>query len=233
MKFSDDYLKENMMGPNVITLLDELTEGLSFTPDMRIMDLGCGKGLSSMALADNTGAQVFAVDLWIPAAENYQRFAQMGFDKSIVPIHADVTAELPFAQEYFDAVISIDSYHYYGRDAAFMDGKLAPFVKKGGLIALAIPGFNKDIHSDIPEAMLRSWTAEDLETMQTCEYWEAILKQSALIEDIRVREMKCCESSWADWLECDNPYAVSDRVAMEAGSGEYMNMISVICRRKQ
>ena len=222
MKFSDDYLKENMMGPNVVTLLEELMKDTHLTPDMRIMDLACGTGLSSMVLASQTGAQVFAVDLWIPATENDRRFTGMGLDKSIIPIHADVTAEF-----------SVDAYHYFGRDAKFMDEKLAPFVKKGGVIALAIPGLVTDIHGDIPEAMLRSWTAEDLETIQTREYWEGIFKQSSLIEDRCVREMQSYESSWADWLACDNPYAVSDRTAMQAGAGQYMNMISVICRRKQ
>ncbi len=233
MKFSDDYLKENMMGPNVVTLLEELTEGLDWKPDMRIMDLGCGMGLSSMALAEKSGAQVFAVDLWIPAAENDRRFTEMGVEKRIIPIHADVTAELPFAQEYFDAVVSLDAYHHFGRNEKFMDEKLAPFVKKGGLIALVIPGFNTEIHGNIPEAMLRSWTAEDLETIQTSVYWEAMFKQSRLIEDLCIREMRSCESSWSDWLKCDNPYAISDRAAMQAGAGQYMNMISVICRRKK
>lgn len=233
MKFSEAYLKKNMMGPNVVTLLDELIEDIDLTHDMRIMDLGCGTGLSSMALAEKTGAQVFAVDLWITATENERRFNDMGLGKSIIPIHADVTAELPFAQEYFDTVFSLGAYHYFGRDPEFMDEKLAPYVKKGGLIALVIPGFNQEIHGNIPKAMLRSWTEKDLETIQTSAYWEAILKQSTLIENLCIREMRSCESSWADWLECDNPYAVSDRVAMEAGAKEYMNMISVTCRRRQ
>lgn len=231
MKFSDKYLKENMMGPNAVTLLDELTRGLRFESDMCIMDLGCGTGLSTMALADKTQAQVFAVDLWVAATENYERFKGMGFDKQIVPIHADVM-DLPFAHEYFDAVVSVDAYNFFGLDKSFMDERLAPFVKKGGIIALVFPGLKKDIHSDIPEEMLCSWTPEDLDTMQTCDWWKDIFKASKLIEDVSVSEMSCFESSWADWLACDNEYAVSDRAAMEAGAGKYMNLISVICKRK-
>lgn len=231
MKFDDDYLKENMMGPNAVMLVEELTNNLGFTPDMRIMDLGCGKGLTSMVLADKTYAQVFAVDLWIPATENFERFKEKGFEERIIPIHADV-ADLPFAHEYFDAIISVDAYHYFGCNAKFMDEKLAPFIKKGGLIALAFPGLKKDIHADIPEEMLRSWSAEDLSTLQTCDWWREIFNESKLIEDVSISEMSCYESSWADWLKSDNEYAVSDRAAMEAGAGQYMNLISVICRRK-
>ena len=29
--------------------------------------------------------------------------------------------------------------------------------------------------------------------------------------------MACYEQAWAEWLACDNPYAIGDRAAMEAG----------------
>lgn len=231
MKFDQNFLKENMMGPNVVMLTEELTAGLEFNAGMRIMDLGCGKGLSSMVLADKTGAQVFAVDLWITATENHERFKKMGFEKTIIPIHADVM-ELPFAQGYFDAVVSIDAYHYFGRDEKFIDEKLAPYVKKGGIITLAFPGFKEDIHNNLPEVILRSWTEEDLETFESFAWWEAIFKRSERFDVLSVREMDCHDASWADWLACDNPYAINDRASMEAGAGQYMNLISVICRRK-
>ena len=83
-----------------------------------------------------------------------------------MPIHADAL-NLPFADEYFDAVVSVDSYMYFGRDEKFMDTRLAPLVKKGGIIAIAVPGLKQEIHDSIPKEMLLSWTAEDLETMHS------------------------------------------------------------------
>ena len=82
---------------------------------MRVLDLGCGRGLTSAYLADTFGVQVFALDLWIPATENYLRFRELGLDSRIIPLHGDAW-NMPFAEEYFDAVVSIDSYHYFGRD---------------------------------------------------------------------------------------------------------------------
>ena len=35
-------------------------------PGMRVLDLGCGKGLSSIFLAKEFGVQVWAADLWTP-----------------------------------------------------------------------------------------------------------------------------------------------------------------------
>lgn len=71
---NQDYLKENMMGPNALIIIKELMNGLSLKKGTRVLDLGCGKGLSTAFLAKEYGVEVFAVDLWICANENYQRF---------------------------------------------------------------------------------------------------------------------------------------------------------------
>lgn len=77
---------------------------------------------------------------------------------------------MPFADEYFDAVISVDFYNYYARNEQFMDTKLAPLIKKDGIIAVAVPGMKKETHNSIPKEMLLSWTKEDLDTMHSCQW---------------------------------------------------------------
>jgi cyclopropane fatty-acyl-phospholipid synthase-like methyltransferase len=50
---------------------------------MRILDLGCGKGISSILLAEKYDATVFAADLWITPSENAARFSEQGLDGKI------------------------------------------------------------------------------------------------------------------------------------------------------
>lgn len=86
---------------------------------------------------------MYATDLWIGATENYERFKDLGLADRIIPIHADGN-DLPFAHNYFDTVISVDaSYYYFGREAGFMDAKLAPFVKQGGDHCTGFPGIQR------------------------------------------------------------------------------------------
>jgi len=109
--YERQFLLDNMMGPNAMKILEELTElpgMLELKPGMRVLDLGCGRGLTSIFLAKEFGVQVFATDLWITASENFARFKEAGMDQRIIPIHADA-ADLPYAEEYFDAIISIDA----------------------------------------------------------------------------------------------------------------------------
>ena len=224
-----EYISQNLMGPNALTLLEEAMRNLEFCSEGRILDLGCGTGLTSMYLAEQTNASIYAMDLWISPTDNYKRFCECGFEKRIIPIHAD-TNDTTFADEYFDAVFSIDCYHYFGRDEEYMDKHLAPLVKKGGTITICIPGF-KEEYDVLPDEILKSWTAEDMDTIHSIDWWKPIFQKSKLVELVSISEMDCFEESWNDWLASDNPYAVSDRASMEAGAGKYMNLIKIVCTR--
>lgn len=56
---------------------------------MRVLDLGCGKAVSSVFLAREFEVQVWATDLWVPATDNAQRIADQGLSDAVFPIHAD------------------------------------------------------------------------------------------------------------------------------------------------
>ena len=63
-----NYFKSSfMMGPNCLRLLDEILEEypLYYTSDNLVLDLGCGTGVTSLFIANETGATVYANDLWI------------------------------------------------------------------------------------------------------------------------------------------------------------------------
>jgi hypothetical protein len=60
-------------GANPLWLTEWLAEGLDLQPGMRVLDLGCGRALSSIFLHREFGVQVWAADLWFSATENLQR----------------------------------------------------------------------------------------------------------------------------------------------------------------
>ena len=98
-KYDFDFVKENMMGPNSMKILEEVSESLKLEKGMRILDLGCGRGLTSIFLAKEYDVTVFATDLWISATDNYERIKSMGLEDKIIPIHAEAH-DLPFANEF-------------------------------------------------------------------------------------------------------------------------------------
>ncbi len=231
-KIDPNLIKNSIMGPNPAKLLEELMNRFPLEAGQTIMDLGCGQGVTSIMLVKEYALRVFAVDLWISASENWQRFVTQGLtNQQIVPIHEDART-LPFAENFFDAVVSIDSYHYFGLDKAYLGKHLLPLVKPGGWILLVVPGFHHDIHADIPEEMLLSWSAEDLDTIHDAVYWRDVIEATEGIEIVSIEEMESNEECWQDWLKTENEYAIMDRAAMNAGAGKYFNFIAIALRKK-
>lgn len=225
-------VNEKIMGPNPIKLTEELLQDHKIPQGSTVMDLGSGQGVTSVFLAKENGFRVFAADLWSDPSENMRFFEQMGLtSEQIIPIHADATA-LPFAEEFFDAVVCIDAYNFFGRDKAYLGKHLLPFVKHGGYLYFAIPGMKKDCHDNLPPELLLSWTPELLDYIHDAAYWEDIISATDGVEILSIHEMESNEEVWKDWLSTDNPYAVGDRKTMEAGGGKYMNFIAIILRRK-
>lgn len=48
----------------------------------------------------------------------------------------DASEGMPFAEGFFDAAVSTDSYHYFGRDAEFLDAKLLQQSKGAEILAI-------------------------------------------------------------------------------------------------
>lgn len=185
-----------------------------------------------MFLAKEYGFTVYAADLWSDPADNRTFFDSMAVSPDrLIPVKADATA-LPFEKGFFDAIVSTDSYNYFGRDESFLDEKLLPFVKSGGYIYIAIPGMKKDCHDDLPPELLLSWTPEQLDYMHDVKYWTNMVSKCVGAEALSIKEMESNDEVWADWLKQDNDYAIGDRKSMEAGGGKYLNFISIVLRKK-
>lgn len=231
-KYDTPELLAKIMGPNPVKLEEELLKDHRIPAGARVCDLGSGQGLTSVFLAKEYGFRVWAADLWSDPDENRKFFREMGLGEDrITPVKADANA-LPFEKEFFDAIVSTDSYNYFGRDPAYLDDKLLPFVRSGGLLYLAVPGMKKDCHDDLPPELLLSWTPEQLDYLHDVSYWNAILRQCRGAEILSVSEMESNGEVWADWLRQENEYAVGDRRAMEAGGGKYLNFVKMVLRKR-
>lgn len=231
-RYDVSLIREKIMGPNPLKLQEEILSGNKIPHGAVVMDLGCGNGLTSVFLAKEYGFRVFATDLWSDPTDNLMFFEQMGLGSTqIVPIHADATA-LPYARNFFDAVVCTDSYNYFGRDPEYLEKSLLPFLKHGGYAYISIPGMKADCHGDLPPELLLSWTPEQLDYIHDVPYWKRLIGEPEGADVVSIHEMESNEEVWNDWLACDNEYAVNDRKTMEAGGGKYLNFIAIILRKK-
>ena len=80
------WVMRNEMGPNALWLAEALGAAMPLTPGDRILDLGCGNAMTSIFLAREFGVQVWAVDLWASASENWTRVQEAGFEGRVHPV---------------------------------------------------------------------------------------------------------------------------------------------------
>ncbi len=231
-KYNTDLINQKIMGPNPLKLEEELMQNNSIKPGSVVMDLGSGQGITSIFLAKEYGFKVYATDLWSDPEENRAFFKEFGLtEEQIIPVKADAT-DLKFEKEFFDAVVSTDSYNYFGRDEAFLDVKLLPFVKSGGYVYIVVPGMKNDCHDNFPEELLLSWTPEQLDYIHDIAYWEKIISKSKDCEIVSIHEMESNEECWNDWIKCDNDYSRNDKKAIDAGACKYLNFIAIVLKKK-
>jgi len=138
-KYDYNWLVENWMGPNPLYLAEEVCANMDLRPGMKVLDMGCGKGCSSVFLAKEYGVTVFATDLWISATENLRRFEEAGVADLVFPIHADAHS-LPYAEGFFDAAVSLNAYHYFGTSDTYFPLTYSKLVKTGGQFGFVIDG---------------------------------------------------------------------------------------------
>jgi SAM-dependent methyltransferase len=182
LKYNFDWIIENAMGSHCLWLQESLTQAMNIRPDMRILDMGCGKAISSIFLAKEFGTQVWATDLWISSSDNWKRIREMGVDNMVFPIQADANS-LPYPDEFFDAMLSVNSIFFYATEESFLKNHLIRHVKPGGEIGIVVPGFYREYNDGIPDNLKPYW-ADELNNWHTLDWWEYHLNNSGMVDII-------------------------------------------------
>jgi len=216
-------------GANSLWLAEWLTESLQLRSGMRVLDLGCGRGASSVFLHREFGVQVWATDLWFSAVERLQRIRDAGVEDGVYPVHADARA-LPFAPGFFDAIVSIDSFPYYGTDDMYL-ASVVRFLKPGGPIGIAGAAMVREIDGAPPEH-LREWWTPDMWSIHSADWWRRHWERSGVV-DVDVADTMA--DGWQLWLEWQReiaPHNASEIDALETDRGRYLGYCRVVGHRR-
>lgn len=197
-KYEPTWMLENLMGPNAVWLTEALTERMELRPGMRVLDLGCGRAISSIFLAREFGVQVWATDLWIAASDNWARVQEASLTDYVFPIHADAHT-LPFADGFFDAVVSADAYHYFGTDNLYLS-YFARFIRPGGQIGIVVPGLREEFADGLPPHLAPYWHP-DFWSFHSPLWWRTHWERTGLVITEVADMVPHGWEHWLRWLE--------------------------------
>lgn len=216
-------------GANPLWLAEWLAEAMDLQPGMKVLDLGCGRALSSIFFHREFGVQVWAADLWFSPAENAQRVRDAGAAAGVFPLRADARA-LPFAEEFFDAIVSIDSFMYYGTDDLYMN-YLARFVKPRGQIGVAMSGFMHEMDDPPPDHLAEWLGGEALHCLHSAEWWSRHWRRGRAVEVEVADALSDGWRYWRDWLKLIAPENAREIGAIEADGGRSLGYVRAVGRR--
>ena len=233
--YDPDWVLENMMGPNALWLTESLAGCMDLNPGMRVLDMGCGKGLSSIFLAKEYGVQVWATDLWIDASDNYGRIRSAGVADRVFPIHAEAHA-LPFADGFFDAMVSVDAYHYFGTDDLYLENHMARLVRPGGQMGIVVPALVEELTSDEGPEHLRQYWEPAFFSLHSPAWWKRHWERSGLVT---VEFSDLLTDGWRLWMVSDlewskrlgKPPDEADMLALDRG--RTLGFTCMVARRNE
>ncbi len=230
--YKELFKAEYMMGPNCLRLIDELLTvyPLHFTAENKVLDLGCGKGATSLFTAKETGATVYANDLWISEEENRARFKKWGMQDKLIPVHEDAR-DLHFEKEMFDALVSVDAYHYFAGTEGFFTENILPYIKKGGIALIAIPGMKLE-YDGRSEELMTPWLGDEAYMFQSTAFWKRIIGTHPDIEEVKTWEMDCFDIAWQEWLSVSHEYALGDLKHFESLIKPYTCFVGIMVKKK-
>jgi len=229
-RYNPDWiLASASSGAHTLWITEWLTSALDLRPGMRVLDLGCGRAMSSIFLRREFGVQVWATDLWFSASENSQRIRDAGVDDGVFPLHAEARA-LPFAGEFFDAIVCIDSFYYFGTDALYLN-YLAHFVRPGGAIGIAGVGLTQDIHGPVPEHLHGFWS-QDAWAFYTADWLRRQWQRTGIVDIELADTMLDGWKLWLEWQRAVAPDNHSEIKAVEADAGQWLGYVRVVGRRR-
>lgn len=160
---------------------DELAALCHLTPGQRLLDVGCGVGLTTCQLAEGYGITAVGVDLRPAMVERAREYAKDAGIANRIEFRAADAQMLPFAADTFD-VVMCESVLVFVDDQAKALREFVRVTKPGGYV-----GFTEAIWAREPSEALKLFLSQNTGRefdLKESWVWEQLLTDSGLIDPV-------------------------------------------------
>jgi SAM-dependent methyltransferase len=196
--YARDECYQDFFGGGGLYLAVQMLRTLRLKPDDVVLDLGCGRGASSIFLAKHYGVRVVALDLWTSVEFLNAKFGAQSYADRISAIQMDATQPLPFPEDYFDAVFCMNSFNFYGGSVDFLR-HILKHLKPGGQLCIG----SEVLSEEFTEAQIANPPSvysfrlphpnehvdvfeDDFKKQHTANWWRDLFQSSGLLN------VECC-----------------------------------------
>jgi SAM-dependent methyltransferase len=185
------------MAPGGLLLAQMLADELSLLDGAKVLDLGCGRGQSSVLLASRYRAQVTSLDLWIGTEERERRAMEAGVGAQVTALQGDVRRGLQIAAGSLDAIFCMQAFHCFGTQPWVLT-YLTSLLKPGGKIGIAQGCFREE-PDQLPSLFTDTdgWNAE-YGKYHSVDWWRRHLSSNDQLDVVNARELADGDIFWED-----------------------------------
>ncbi len=214
--YSQEELYTDFSGGGGLYLATHMARTLRLQPENIVLDLGCGKGSSSIFLARHYGVRVIALDLWTSADFLERKFSTHGLSDRITPLQMDATRPLPFAPDYFDSVFCMNSFSFYGGNLEFIE-HLLKHLKPGGQLCIGSEGLTSEFTADqmidppgvyafrLPPPNEHVDVFEgDFRKQHTLQWWRALFESSGMLQVEHCQELEDADAMYEELVRYEH-----------------------------
>jgi cyclopropane fatty-acyl-phospholipid synthase-like methyltransferase len=218
--YSRDECYRDFFGGGGLYLAVRMLRTMRLLPKKNVLDLGCGKGATSIFMAKHFGVRVTALDLWTSANFLEEKFRAHGVRDRITPIQMDATEPLPFSENYFDAIFCMNSFNFYGGNVEFLQ-HLLKHLKPGGQLCIGSEVLSAEFTEEqmdhpplvysfklpSPNEMVNVFEG-DFKKQHTPQWWKDLFQSSGLLEVESCRELEDADVLYEELVRYEDEYNV-------------------------
>jgi len=197
------YSHGENMAPGGLYLAARMTRSMNLKEGDIVLDIGCGRGDSSIFLAKHFGVTVVCFDLWVSSTFISRKVRRQEYRRAVFPLDLDATQDLPFPDDYFDSLFCMQALHSFDANPDLLR-RLIRHLKPGGRFVAGGTCFNEEPpNGELPEIYRHTddWDAQ-YEKYHSPPWWKAAFEATRLVDVV-----ECCELPeglimWEDEVLC-------------------------------
>ena len=201
----DAYSWEEVYGhgdngaPGGLYLAARMTRAANLEPGNLVLDIGCGKGDSSLFLADRFGVRVVCFDLWTSSSFLSRKIDEKGRRSDVLPLDLDASKSLPFPESTFDAMFCMQALHCFGTDVAVLR-RLLKHLKPGGRLLVGGTCFDQEASDEgLPAIYSQNdgWNTE-YSNYHSPTWWKDLFLETRMVDVVECSELDDGLVMWED-----------------------------------